>query len=126
MYGREQADRRRRDAGKVRIPLEAYQLIVDAFARNEPTASARMIWKTCLRAAPSVMTYKQGGRVRTVSLRTVQRIRQQLLDHPTGRLLLADDDVYREFARTFSGRVTALHANELWQLDMTRCDVFVV
>ncbi len=72
------------------------------------------------------MTHKRGGQLCRVSVRTVQRIRQHLADDPMASLMLLDEDERKEFLRVWAGSVMADHANHLWEVDMTRCDTFVV
>lgn len=117
---------KRSDAGRWRIPQAARQLVVHGFATNPPTTSARMLHRTLMRAAPDAMTYERAGELQTVSVRTVQRIRQELLENPQSRLLLSDTDERAEYIRVSAGTVLVEHANALWQMDMTRCDVLVV
>lgn len=116
----------RADAGRPRIPQLARELIVRALVTNPPTTSARMIHRTLMRAAPEAMTYMRGGEKQVVSVRTVHRIRQELLEDPRTRLWFSDTDAREEYLRVYSGAVLPKHANDLWQLDMTRCDVVVV
>ena len=115
----------RSDAGRPRIPLAARDLIEAAWASNEPTTSAPLIHKTLLDIAPDAMTYVRGGVEQVVSVQTVRRIRQELLDDPRSRLMLANADERHEYLRVHSGRVLAEHANALWEMDMTRCDILV-
>lgn len=121
-----QRDLTRADAGRPRIPQVARELIVRALVTNEPTTSARLIHRTILRAAPDALRYERGGEQQVVSERTVQRIRGELLANPSTALLLSDTDQRAEYLRVYSGAVLAEHANQLWQMDMTRCDVLVV
>lgn len=117
---------KRADAGLPRVPLAARELIVQALVTNESDTSPRMIHRTLLRAAPDAMRYMRGGREQLVSYQTVLRIRQELLADPRTRLLLVDEDTRAEYLRVYSGAVLVPHANALWQMDMTRCDVLVV
>lgn len=115
----------RADVGRPRIPLVARELIVRALVSNAATTSAAMIHRTLLKAAPDAMTYLRGGVEQVVSVQTVRRVRQELLANPRSRLLLATTDERDEYLRVYSGGVLAEHANELWQMDMTRCDILV-
>jgi putative transposase len=115
----------RADVGRPRIPPVARELIVRALVTNEPTTSVPMIHRTLLRAAPDAMTYERGGAEQVVSVQTVRRVRDELLANPRSRLLLANADERAEYLRVFSGAVIAEHANALWQMDMTRCDILV-
>jgi putative transposase len=119
------ASTRRADRGRPRIPAEAYQLIVQALISNTPQTSTRMIHRTLMRAVPTAMEYERAGQASQVSVASVRRIRQRLLDDPHARLLFFDADKRKEHLRTYAGQVFAAHANQLWQMDMTRCDVMV-
>lgn len=116
----------RADAGRPRIPREAYDLIVSGLVSNPPSTSAASVHRTLLRAAPDALTYERAGRRVSVSLATVTRIRNQLRADPRTRGLFFDADEWEEFQRVYSGEVVSAHANDLWQMDMTRCDVMVV
>jgi putative transposase len=118
--------RRRADNGRPRIPQPAYQMVVAALASNLPETSTRMLHRTLMRAAPQVMTYELNGHRQVVSARTVQRIRNDLRDNPHTALLLSDEDEMKEHVRVWVGEVISEHANDIWELDMTRCDVMVV
>ncbi|OWL96557.1 hypothetical protein CBQ26_09270 [Deinococcus indicus] len=118
---------RRADAGSFRIPLETLQLVVSALVSNPPTTSTAFIHRTLVRAVPDAMTLPRGnGREITVTAATVGRVKKMMLEHPTLRLLFANADDRKEFLRSYTGQVIANHANDMWQLDMTRCDVEVV
>ncbi|ANC72935.1 DDE-type integrase/transposase/recombinase [Deinococcus radiodurans] len=118
---------KRADAGSFRLPLETLQLVVSALVSNPPTTSVAFIHRTLIRAVPDAMTLPRGnGRTITVTAVTVGRVKRMMLDHPVMRLLFANADDRKEFLRSYTGQVVALHANEMWQLDMTRCDVEVV
>ncbi|MEM7734407.1 MAG: DDE-type integrase/transposase/recombinase [Deinococcota bacterium] len=116
----------RDDRGRLRIPPETQKIIVAALTANTAATSTRMIHRALARAVPELMTYERSGKQATVSVSTLHRIRQRLLDDPYTRLLFYDDTARKEHIRSYAGEVIALHANELWQMDMTRCDVLVV
>lgn len=117
---------RRADTGRYRIPSLAYDVLVAAFITNEPGLSTKAVYWAALQAAPEALTYTtRDGKRRVVSERTAHRIRLDLEADPHTRLLRANEDQLKEYVRTFSGRVTARHANDLWEIDMTRCDVIV-
>lgn len=116
---------RRKDRGKLRIPNETQRVIVGALLSNPAMTSTRMIHRALCRAVPELMTYERGGKPNKVSSATVQRVRQRLLDDPYSRLLFHDADARKEHIRSYAGEVVSLHANELWQMDMTRCDTMV-
>ena len=115
----------RRDRGAFRVPQETLQLICAAVVTNPVTTSTRKLHQTLLLAVPDAMLTRRAGKVQEVSVATVTRIRDALLAHPTLRLALMNADSRKEFLRTYVGRVIANHANDMWQLDMTRCDVLV-
>lgn len=116
----------RRDQGKPRIPPHSYDLIVRGLVSNSVNASAKMVHRTLLRAAPSLMRYERGEQQVFVSASTVQRIKDDLLHDPHSRLLFYDADKKKEFLRTWAGAVYSAHANDMWQMDMTRCDTEVL
>lgn len=120
------ARRSRSDRGRPRIPVEAYDLVVSALVSNPPTTSTAMVHRTLLRAVPNAMTYVRAGELVRVSQATVRRIRQALLADPRMQGLFFDADQWKEFQRVYSGEVVSAHANDMWQMDMTRCDVMVV
>lgn len=115
----------RRDRGAFRMPQETLQVIVAAIITNPPTTSARKLHQTLLLAVPHLMQTTRAGRATEVSLATVTRIRDTLLKHPRLKLMMYNADQRKEFLRTYMGRVLAAHANDMWQQDMTRCDVLV-
>lgn len=115
----------RADRGRPRISTEAYNLIVHALVSNPPTSSTAIIHRTLLRAAPETMRYQRGARTVDISEATVRRVREALLDDPFMALLFSDADMRKEYLRSYAGEVVAAHANDLWQMDMTRCDVAV-
>lgn len=115
----------RADAGAWRIPDAAFDVLKAAFLSNEPTLSTKSIYWTVLQAAPEALAYERNGRRQLVSERTANRIRLELEADPHTRLMRANDDQLKEYLRTYSGSVTASHANDLWEIDMTRCDVMV-
>ena len=104
----------RRDKGGYRHTAEQHQLIVQGVISN-PKASARMLHRTLKDACDL-----------EVSEASVRRIRNRLYEDPRTRLMFTDADARKEHLRTYAGEVFAAHANELWQLDMTRCDIEVV
>lgn len=115
----------RSDSGSWRVPELAYDVLKAAFLSNEPTLSTKSIYWAALNAAPDALTYVRNGRRQVVSERTAHRIRLELEADPSTRLMLSDEDQLKEYTRTWAGAVTALHANDLWEIDMTRCDVLV-
>ena len=104
----------RADKGGYRHNAEQHQLIVQGIFNN-PKASARMLHRTLKDACDLEL-----------SEATVRRIFKRLKKDPHTKLMFSDADVRKEYLRTYAGEVFAAHANELWQLDMTRCDIEVV
>ena len=115
----------RRDRGAFRLSQETLQVVVAAIITNPPSTSARKLHQMLLLAVPQLMQTKRAGRTTEVSLATVTRIRDALLKHPRLKLMMYNADQRKEFLRTYMGRVLAAHANDMWQQDMTRCDVLV-
>lgn len=115
----------RADKGKPRIPDVAYDLIVSCLLSNPPTTSTEMIHRTLMRAAPDAMIYSRGGTDLAVSPATVRRVKAALMQDPYLRTLFFNEDERREYMRTSNGTVMSNHANDLWEMDMTRCDTFV-
>lgn len=120
------SQQRRGDTARLRIPADAYGLIVSALVTNPPTTPVPSIHRTLMRAVPDAMTYERAGSAVGVSVSTVRRVRQNLLSDPQYRLLFFDVDKRKEYLRSYVGEVVSAHANDLWQMDMTRCDVMVV
>lgn len=116
---------RRADAGRPRVPQAARDVLLSAFVSNVPTISTRDVYWTALQAAPEAMRYERNGRMCTVSLRTAERLRQELLADPYTAPIFQNEDQRKEFLRVFSGEVVSAHANDMWQLDMTKCDLMV-
>ena len=42
------------------------------------------------------------------------------------KLAFYDQKARKEYMRTYRGKVISNHANDMWQVDMTRCDIEVV
>lgn len=118
--------RQRSDAGRARIPQVARAALLGAFASNVPTTPTSTIYWIAQQAAPDALRYEGAdGSERVVSLRSAHRLRQELMADPHTALMFADEDARKEYLRVYSGSVTAAHANELWEMDMTRCDIEV-
>jgi putative transposase len=113
-------------AGRKRLPLETEHAIISALLSNTPETSVNMVYRTLLRAVPSLMEHEYGGRMVRVSAATVGKIKQRLLDDPHTSLLFASDDDKKEHIRVAVGKVFTAYANQLWEMDMTRCDTMVV
>lgn len=117
--------KQRKDKGAFRLPQATLQLICACIVTNPATTSTRKLYQTLMLAVPDAMVTRRAGRAQQVSLATVSRIREMLMAHPQMRLMMLDTDQRREYMRTYMGRVLAAHANDMWQQDMTRCDVLV-
>lgn len=115
----------RSDKGSHHLPPDAYHFIVQALVSNTKITPVAQIHRTLIRAVPDAMIRKYGGKQRPISEDTVRSIKRDLLDDPRTRLLFADADARKEHLRTYAGQVFAEYANQLWQMDMTRCDVMV-
>jgi len=115
----------RSDKGAFRVPPHVYSLVIHTLVSNPPTTSINMIHRTLLRAVPDAMNYEHEGIVQPISAMTVRRIKKMLMDDPFQSLLFSDADHRREWIRTYSGEVVSGHANDLWEIDMTRCDIEV-
>lgn len=118
--------RKRADAGGYHIPQISMQVIAAAWMSNPATTSGRMLQRTLVRAVPEAMqVLRADGTIRTITAATVIRVKNDLQKHPLTRLMFTNADEQKEYLRTYSGEVVALHANAMWQQDMTRCDIWV-
>lgn len=115
----------RRDKGIFRVPHEALQVICAAVITNPPATSTRQLHRTLTLAVPDLMQTTYGNKRQSVSLPTVRRIRDYLMTQREVQIMLMNADERKEFLRTYVGRVISNHPNDMWQQDMTRCDVFV-
>lgn len=115
--------------GRPRMPEELYtrvrELVVSAFATNGPTLTDAACSRIIRRVHPEIFELKQGSK-NVVSISTIRRMRADLESDPVTHLLFKDASARKEFLRVWSGSVLVSHANAMWQLDMTRCDVMVV
>lgn len=114
----------RADAGTTQIPPELLEATISLWLHH-PKASAWTIHRWLEIANPDILIYKHGNYTRRFSVRGVRDVRRRLEANPVTRAALMNEDERREFMRTWSGVVVATRPNELWQMDMTRCDVFV-
>lgn len=114
----------RADTGSMQIPTELVEATTSLWLHH-PKASAWMIHRWLQIANPNILIYRHGNYERRFSVRGVRDIRKRLEANPITRAALMNEDERREFIRTWSGAVVATHPNELWQMDMTRCDVLV-
>jgi len=115
----------RSDKGRHHISADAYSLIKHGLISNSRTTPPPQVHRMLLRSVPDAMTREYGGKLKPISERTVANIKQEMLSNPHERLLFFDEDKRKEHLRVWVGEVFAAHANELWQMDMTRCDVKV-
>ncbi len=115
---------KRADAGKSLIPPETESVLMSLWLHH-PNASAGRIRRLLELGAPELLTYRHGSGRRTLSERGIRDVRRRMEADPRMRVALMDEDQRREFLRTWAGRVVAEHANDLWEVDFTRCDVFV-
>ena len=115
---------KRADAGKSLIPPETESVLMSLWLHH-PNFSAGRIRRLLELGAPELLTYRHGSGRRTLSERGIRDVRRRMEADPRMRVALMDEDQRREFLRTWAGRVVAEHANDLWEVDFTRCDVFV-
>lgn len=115
---------RRADAGESHVPPHLLEAATSLWLHH-PRASAWTIHRWLEVADPDILIYRRGGYRRRFSVRGVRDVRRRLEQDPVSRAALMDEDARREFIRTWSGAVVTTHPNEQWQMDMTRCDVFV-
>lgn len=115
---------RRRDAGSSHLPPELRDAVTSLWLHH-PKASAWTIHRWLQVANPDILIYRRGNYERRLSVRGVRDVRRRLEANPVTRAALMNEDQRREFLRTWSGAVIATHPNDLWQMDMTRCDTFV-
>ncbi|PZA07779.1 hypothetical protein DNA98_05585 [Meiothermus sp. Pnk-1] len=121
------ARKRRTDSGVPRLPEELLRLVMTLWIMH-PRYSARRIRRIIELNDPALLRYKPYPRARatnTLSPGTIQRVRRQMERIPAFRVALMDDRGKKEFGRVWVGEVLAERANELWMVDMTRCDTFV-
>jgi putative transposase len=115
---------RRADAGASQIPAPLLEATTSLWLHH-PNASAWTIHRWLEVGSPDILIYRHGAYERRFSVRGVRDIRARLEADPITRVAMLDEDGRKEFIRTWSGAVLATHPNELWQMDMTRCDTFV-
>ena len=112
--------RARADKGRFRVPPDLYRLILGVKLAH-PRASAARVLRIIELNDPSLLLW----RGRRVSESTVRRILRAAERSPAFRYALEREDGQRELARTWHGQVLAEYANQMWMVDMTRCDVMV-
>ncbi|WP_299427189.1 DDE-type integrase/transposase/recombinase [uncultured Meiothermus sp.] len=121
------ARRPRRDLGTFRLPPELQQMVVGLWMLY-PRYSAPRIRRVLELNDPSLLLYRPYPNAREVnrlSPGTIRRIRQLMEADPVLRATLMDDKARKEHLRVWSGHVLTERANQLWMVDMTRCDTFV-
>ncbi len=119
--------RMRRDAGVVRLPRELYELVVGLWM-TYPRYSAPRIRRIIELNDPNLLRYRPFPNSRdwsVLSATTIRRIRKQMESDPVLRVTLMDDRARKEHLRVWSGEILTERANQLWMVDMTRCDAFV-
>jgi len=120
-------EKKRPKSHRSRLTLEQENAIVSALLSNTPETSVEQIRRTLLRALPSLMEYETSdGKTVKISARTIGKIKKRLLSDPTTATMFATDDDKKEHLRVAVGKVFANYANDLWEMDMTRCDVMVI
>lgn len=116
----------RADKGTHRLPLALIQIVRVVLVSNPASMSVRKAHQIVCRAVPDLaMVPRKNGRVVQISVATVQAIKAEMQADPHLRLLFADADARKEHLRTYSGEVLAEFANQMWQMDMTRCDIMI-
>ncbi|GEM44791.1 DDE-type integrase/transposase/recombinase [Deinococcus cellulosilyticus] len=121
------ARQKRKDKGYQRVidDQKRYEL-QNVFISNTVHTSVRTIYKNLLMFAPDLLEYStKGGKTKVMSLPTLMRIKKEMLDDPMLRLLFMDATAQDEYLRTYNGRVTTFSSNQLWEMDMTRCDILL-
>lgn len=116
----------RSDKGTHRLPFELVQVIQSTLVSNTKDTAVRKIHRIVVNAVPELaMVPRKNGLLIEVSVPTVQRIKDEMLADNTLRPLFFDANQRKEYMRAYSGQVLAAHANDMWQMDMTRCDIMV-
>ena len=117
----------RRDAGMVRLPRELHELVLGLWM-TYPRYSAPRIRRIIELNDPNLLRYRPFPNSRdwsVLSATTIRRIRKQMESDPVLRVTLMDDRARKEHLRVWSGEILTERANQLWMVDMTRCDTFV-
>lgn len=112
--------RPRRDKGTFRVPGEFKRLLL-GLRLAHPQASVRRLLRIVELNDPSLLQWR-GGRV---SEATARRILRWAEGNPAFRYALRTEEGRKELLRTWHGHVLAEYPNQLWMVDMTRCDTFV-
>jgi putative transposase len=112
--------------GKTRIPEEVRELVKSAYISNPAGANASQILRTLRRAVPEKATYIYRGQKTELNVQGILRIKKEMMQDPLMAVALMNEDQRKEFARVWQGGILVPHANHMWQMDMTRCDVLVV
>ena len=123
----ELARKRRADLGQARLPEDLLRLVMTLWLMH-PKYSARRIRRIIELNDPALLDYRPYPKSlasNILSPGTVQRVRCRMEERPEFRVALMDDKARKEFGRVWVGEVLAERANELWMVDMTRCDTFV-
>lgn len=117
----------RRDKGTHRFPQAAYDAALAGFLSNTSKASVAQVYETLLSMTPDAMLHTEGKRAgKPISLKTLERIKKEFERDSVLKLAFYDQDARKEYMRTYRGKVISSHANDMWQIDMTRCDIEVV
>lgn len=114
--------KRRSDSGRPRLEESVLQQVMLLWLRH-PRVSAGEIQRILERYHPELLMIDTD--TGTVGARTIQRVRRDMERIPALRAALASEDERKEMLRMWGGRVVTQHANQLWEMDMTRCDTFV-
>ncbi|MDX2008250.1 MAG: DDE-type integrase/transposase/recombinase [Meiothermus sp.] len=123
----ELARKRREDAGKSRLP-EHLEGILKTLWLMHPRYSAARIRRVIELNDPDILLYRPYPRATqpsTLSVNTIWRFRQRLEQSPEWGYVLSTPKDQREFGRIWAGEVLTERANQLWMVDMTRCDTLL-
>lgn len=117
----------RRDKGTYRFPQGTYDAALAGFLSSTPKTSVPQVYETLLSTMYDAILHTEGKRAGTpISLSTLRRIKKDFERDPVLKLAFYDQEARKEYMRTYRGKVVSSHANDMWQIDMTRCDIEVV
>ncbi|WP_243092575.1 DDE-type integrase/transposase/recombinase [Thermus hydrothermalis] len=119
-FGQTGLQRRRRDRGGFRVPAEFRRILV-GLRLAHPNASVRRLLRIMELNDPNLLQWRMGK----VSEATARRVLRWAMRNPALRYALLSEEGRREAMRTWHGHVLAEYPNQMWIVDMTRCDTFV-
>jgi putative transposase len=112
--------RPRRDKGLFRVPAE-FRRVLLGLRLEHPRASVQRLLRIIEFNDPGLLTW----RGRQISEATARRVLRWAEEMPAFRYALLTEEGRKEFQRTWHGHVLAEYPNQIWMVDMTRCDTFV-